>query len=567
MKRLLLTFSLILSIASLVYGQNVDISGAYGNTNATSCTPSSVTVGGMLMCMNYTYNNSTFSVSNDTVYVNVYYSVGLICLGAIVPFTQTINVGNLPANTYHIYARSYLNNTLQDIYSLSTMTVTSCCSAVPQITLSSNPVCVGDTLVMQNTGTGQTSQEWYIDGFLFSNNNTASQPTYSVGSMTIKLVVENSSCADSITQVVNINPLPVVNLGNDTTICSGATLNKSLPNTFANYNWSNGSTTNAGSISAVGSLSVTVTDNFGCINSDTIQVLSIIPLAQVDAGLDVQVCGGDTASITAISPQPNSTFTWSNGTTGNTLNTSISGTYYVTVAANGYCSAKDTVVVSAFATLPINFLANADSCAPRGISINDDYSSYTWSTGEQTDSVSMTQSDTLSITVTDNNGCIQDASMYFEVYNSPNVFIGNDTLICEETSLVLSANIQGIYNWSTGQTLPAISVINPGLYWLEITDQNGCVGADSMMLSVKVCVGIEEMIEGQDVFIYPNPSSDFIIVSTKKNAILAVYNQLGEIVETIITMQGDNRIEVANWSAGIYYLKGSNTEWIKLVKI
>lgn len=531
MKKFLFTISLVFSLITGGFAQNVDISGATGNSNPTSCTNSSITIGGSLMCMNYAFVNSTYSVSNDTVYVSIYYTVGLICLPAIVPFTQTVSVGNLPPNTYHIYARSYLNNILQDVYSLSTMTVTSCCSAYPQISLSSNPVCVGDTLVMQNTGYGQTTEEWYIDGFLYSNNNTASQPTYSTGSMTIKLVVSNSSCTDSVTQVVNINALPEVNLGNDTSICTGLTLTKSLPNTFASYDWSNGSTTNIGGISTVGSLSVTVTDNFGCVNSDTINLLSLIPLAQVNAGPDIQVCGGDTASVTASSPQANAAFVWSNGSQGNTMNTPVSGTYFVTVSAPGFCESKDTVVVSAFSTTPINFIANTDSCAPRGIKINDDYLYYLWSNGGQSDSVTLSQSETLAVTVTDTNGCMQDASMYFEVYDAPNVFIGNDTLICEETSLVLSANVQGTYNWSTGQTVPAIAVVNAGIYWLEVTNEHGCVGADTMTLNVKVCVGIDELAENLNFSVYPNPAQNQLTLETQYNDLFVIYNQLGEVVK------------------------------------
>ena len=350
-----LTLFLSAFSAYLSFSQNVTIGGAFPATPPTSCTVTSLSIGGSNACANYTYAGTTVTISNDTVYLDIHYTVGLICAPAIVPWTQTVSVGTLFPQTYHIYASTYLNGALQDVLSTPTFTVTTngCCPAVAQIGLNADPICFGDTLVMQSTGAGTTAQEWYVDGFLFSNNPIAYQPANVTGPFDIELIVTDGTCSDTISQTVNVQQLPDIDLGADTSICDGETLVKTLPTTYATYNWSDGSANNSGSIAAVGSLSVIVEDAYGCVGGDTIELLSVLPLADASAGADVQICGGDSVEVTATSVTNGASFEWSNGSQGASTYLQTAGNYYVTVSAAGYCDQRDTLVLSTFATVPV----------------------------------------------------------------------------------------------------------------------------------------------------------------------------------------------------------------------
>ena len=49
--------------------------------------------------------------------------------------------------------------------------------------------------------------------------------------------------------------------------------------------------------------------------------------------------------------------------------------------------------------------------------------------------------------------------------NNPQLDVGNDTIICYAENLLLTAQLNGLYEWSTGETTQSILVTNGGVYW------------------------------------------------------------------------------------------------------
>lgn len=80
-----------------------------------------------------------------------------------------------------------------------------------------------------------------------------------------------SGCMASDTIEVIVNPLPIVDLGADTTICVDQTLTLDAGN-WDSYQWSDGSMDATLEVMEEGTFSVTVTDEFGCEGSDEIMV-------------------------------------------------------------------------------------------------------------------------------------------------------------------------------------------------------------------------------------------------------------------------------------------------------
>jgi gliding motility-associated-like protein len=91
------------------------------------------------------------------------------------------------------------------------------------------------------------------------------------------------------------------------------------------------------------------------------------------------------------------------------------------------------------------------------------------------------------VTITGTDGCSAYDSAYLSVNPLPVVYLGEDTALCGEETLVLDAG-QGyaFYHWSNG------SVINPQVVdgrhadndtlWVTVTDDNGCAGSDTIIL-------------------------------------------------------------------------------------
>ena len=88
------------------------------------------------------------------------------------------------------------------------------------------------------------------------------------------------------------------------------------------------------------------------------------------------------------------------------------------------------------------------------------------------------------------------------------VNLGNDTLV--QNFLVLNAYDPGFvtYLWSNGSTSSVITVNMTGCYWVEVTDANGCLGADT------ICVTMDSNC------VWPGDANDDMIADN--NDVLAI---------------------------------------------
>jgi gliding motility-associated-like protein len=127
--------------------------------------------------------------------------------------------------------------------------------------------------------------------------------------------------------------------------------------------------------------------------------------------------------------------------------------------------------------------------------------SYTWSTGGTTDRISINETGSYWVKISDG---VCFASDTVDVsFNSPTVFIGNDTTLCADKNLVLSAGSANAYSWSTGETTSQIEVSSSGQYSVEIT-KDGCKGFDTIVVTVNnpsINIGPDTTICDKGVFV------------------------------------------------------------------
>jgi len=86
---------------------------------------------------------------------------------------------------------------------------------------------------------------------------------------------DTNSCTNYTTQSLMVNPLPVINLGNDTIICVSQAIVLDAGPGFQSYSWSTGDTTQTILVNSTlgsGLYNVIVTDTNFCAGSDTIQI-------------------------------------------------------------------------------------------------------------------------------------------------------------------------------------------------------------------------------------------------------------------------------------------------------
>jgi len=152
------------------------------------------------------------------------------------------------------------------------------------------------------------------DGPQFLWDNSSTSQVRSVGqSGTYHVTVTNQyTCKDSDTVNVILRKNPHVDLGNDTSVCNGATLVLDAGNEGIEYFWNTGQTSQAITVSSAGPYNVFVTNSQGCTKADTIvvQMQGELPTVQ---GIQSTNNGQYTFHFTAMNPQNVIGYEWDFG--------------------------------------------------------------------------------------------------------------------------------------------------------------------------------------------------------------------------------------------------------------
>ncbi|NNC94038.1 MAG: T9SS type B sorting domain-containing protein [Chitinophagales bacterium] len=264
------------------------------------------------------------------------------------------------------------------------------------------------------------------------------------------------------------------------------------------YNWSNGMTTEDISSLSPGLYSVIVMDSLGCsdtssiwlisqptplvVNIDTIQNLTCPSSNQ--AVLYAQVSGG-------VMPY---NYIWSNGQSNDTISNLNEGSYTVTITDLNGCIETDTATISPQSNVSVfvngtNIQCNGMANGSAVVSVNNSLG-YTvnWSNGQATDTITGLSSGSYMVTVSDTSGCV----ILDTIQITEPLPIGNQSSQADPSCFSFSdGSIQlqpsggtpaYSVNWSNGSTQQNIQNLSAGSYQVTISDANGCLDTDTIIL-------------------------------------------------------------------------------------
>ncbi|MEZ4885375.1 MAG: gliding motility-associated C-terminal domain-containing protein [Chitinophagales bacterium] len=345
-------------------------------------------------------------------------------------------------------------------------------SPQPAIDLGVNQtLCEGETLTLNATIPNAT-YEWQ-DG--------STNPTFEVTqSGTYSVIVSVNNCLVSDDIEVIVNPLPIIDLGADVTVCEGETTTLTAP-IADSYLWNNNMTTRSIVVNQAGIYSVTATTN-NCSSSDEIEVF-VNPAPAVNLGGDVTLCEGENFTLDATFA--GATYEWQDGSTNPTFNVSEAGTYSVIVSV-GDCSSSDEIVINFDNAGTVNLGADATLCEGETLQLNatTPNATYEWQDGSTNPTFNVNQAGTYSVTVTIAGGCILLGSIDVAYSPQPTVDLGADLVFCEGESRILDATIGGAtYEWQDGSTNPTFEVTASGVYEVVVSVGN-CSASDGVTANV-----------------------------------------------------------------------------------
>lgn len=164
-------------------------------------------------------------------------------------------------------------------------------------------------------------------------------------------------------------------------------------------------------------------------------------------------------------------------------------TGYLYASLDG-CTLKDSIRITSFKNTAEDLLPSKDVlCIGQNdiLSPGSGYNSYLWHDGSIEDQYLVNEPGKYWVTVIDHNGCKNsDTISVLNLVAPPSEFISIDTSICRHETLKLMPDISfSTYLWSNGSTASALEINQPGNYSLRVTDENGCIGEQSITIGEK----------------------------------------------------------------------------------
>ncbi len=362
-----------------------------------------------------------------------------------------------------------------------------------QVMPTCNGDCDGSLTVMPTGGTPPYSYVWStgIPADTFATVNNLCAGIYFV------TITDASGCSFIATDTLNepdtiSNSAAIVNLTCNG-VCGGSiSLTTSGGTGPYTYTWSNGATGAAVINLCAGTYTVTTTDANGCTRIDNYTITEPTPVVvtiTISQAISCNgICDGEMIASATGGTAPY-TFLWSNGTTTPAASGLCAGSYTVTVTDANGCTSTGTMTITEPAVItmtPIVTDANCGVCD--GIIDASNVSggdggpyTYLWSNGNTTATVNGLCSGTYTVTITDGSGCSNVFTVPVNDIGGPvNSTIAKTDItcngVCNGTMTVTPAGGTAPYTylWSTGDTTASVSGLCAGVYFVTVTDANGC---------------------------------------------------------------------------------------------
>ena len=254
------------------------------------------------------------------------------------------------------------------------------------------------------------------------------------------------------------------------------------------YDWDNGEDTNPATQLEAGTTSVEISDsNDNTITTTvTLQEPSEIQISEVfnNSPLCLNGLNGE-AELEASGGNPPYQYTWSDGQVGPIATDLTAGFYTVQVTDDNNCIETILVTITEEG-LPVAIGGSTSYCEGTSTTLvaTSGYATYSWSTGDLTETIIVNSPNNYNVLVSDADGCTGIA--YIDITEIPVTpfTISGPSEICPGNPIDLSITAEfESYEWSDGSTLPTLTIDTCATYTVMVTDSQGCMQLDSITVN------------------------------------------------------------------------------------
>jgi hypothetical protein len=293
------------------------------------------------------------------------------------------------------------------------------------------------------------------------------------------------------------------------------------------------------------------------------------------------------------------------------LPVSVEGTYQVTAIEDNFCTGIDLGSSAEIIFNPspeVNLGADASICEGSTLTLDagSGFQSYSWNGQPGGSQIDVSVAGTYTVELTDANGCTATDQIEVDVNPIPIVDLGPDITAPQDAFIYLEAEpgYQN-YEWPGNNNCQILCVSMQNVstsaeVWLNVTDENGCVGTDRIRLNLatppqttapdeesnnnpvanytlnKFDISKDEVVEEEKeelVYyqLFPNPTTGkltVLISDPSKVKSIKVYDLSGNLIKSFNYILNDRiELDLTNYAKGAYLVKIEEVSTIKEFKI
>jgi large repetitive protein len=356
---------------------------------------------------------------------------------------------------------------------------------------SCNGICDGSATITVSGGTAGYTFLWMPGG-----QTTQTISGQCAGSYTVT-VTDANGCTETITVTITEPGPMLLNITSTNVVCNAQCNGTAISNISGgtapfSYNWSSGPIVSSIVNLCPGTYTLNVSDVNGCTNVDSVTITEP-PALQQNVSYTDALCNGScdgTASATVSGGVPGYLYMWSpGGQTTPSVNGLCAGAYSITSTDSNGCQIvnsitilQPTAMVLSMGAAPVSCFGSCDGFASVNASGGTPGYSYSWSpAGGTANTATGLCAGGYTVTVTDNNGCIQTNTA---TIGSPSLLQANTSFSspscaggADGTATATPVGGTGPYQylWAPGgQTTSTITGLSSGTYTVTVRDANGC---------------------------------------------------------------------------------------------
>ena len=393
------------------------------------------------------------------------------------------------------------------------------------------------------SGTSEILDVGNLDGVYLWNDGSSEDSLLieDAGVYSLQIIGTCNMVFDTI-EVFDLGISPAIDLGQDTWICEGDSVILDVGAGLDNVLWNTSSIESSITVYTAGTYIVEAENDCG-VDSDTVMVTVNNEAIEIDLGLDIQICPGDTVLLDLGNVTGD--VIWNTGAVESNIAVFEEGEYYVSLNSN--CgNSSDTIEIEILEPAPIIDLGvdvticQGDSVIiDIGTAIVDDI---LWNTSSTENTITVFDAGTYFVDGSNTCGVASDTILVTINDQVPTIDLGADQEICPGETVTLDiGNVAGIIEWNTGEDGTSIEVSEGGIYYVSLSSSCGSA-EDSVLVDVLEPAPVVDL--GADQVLCFGESLDFDLTVGDETTIL--WNNGAETSENSYTEPGLISVTVSN---------------------